>query len=132
MQASTLVSLRANAVLMALCVAVSDAAWLAVCGCAGNPNAIQSPFARLATLVSAAFIAIAVRRIARIAFDTARTSRRIAWAQDTGQRLVIARPSSNDWLVQLHVELHPSASRRSIAHACSHAAPACRVPRDRA
>jgi hypothetical protein len=132
MQASTLVSLRANAVLIALCVAASDAAWLAICGCAGNPNAIQAPLTRMATLLSAAFIVIAVRRIAKLSFDAARASRRIAWAQDAAHRLVIARPSSDDWLVQLHVELHPSASRRSVAHACSHAAAACRVPRDRA
>jgi hypothetical protein len=120
MQASTLSSLRAHVVLIALCVAASDAAWLAICGCAGHPNALEYPATRLATLVSAAVIVIAVRRIARISFDAARASR------------CIGCPSSRDWLVQLHVELHPSVSRSNAAHVCPNGARACRVPRDRA
>ncbi|WP_157055929.1 hypothetical protein [Candidatus Burkholderia verschuerenii] len=78
MQASTLISLRANAVLIALCVAASDAAWLAICGCSGHPHALESPMVRIAILSSAAFVLIAVRRLAKLAFDAARATRRIA------------------------------------------------------
>jgi hypothetical protein len=129
MRASTLVSLRANAVLIALCVAASDAAWLTVCGCAGHAQALDSTAIRLATLLSAAGIVLAVRRIARLAFDAARTARRIAWSSD---KLVIDGTCPGDWLVQLHAELHPTGSRHSAAHACSRSAASCRVPRGRA
>jgi hypothetical protein len=132
MRASTVMSLRANAVLIALCVAVSDAAWLAICGCSGHPQALASPVVRLATLASAAAIVIAVRRLARVAFDAARTARRIAPAQEGAERLVIATPSPDDWLVQLHVELHPAQASRSVKHACSCSIASCRVPRGRA
>jgi hypothetical protein len=132
MQASILISLRANAVLIALCVAASDAAWLAICGCSGHANALESPMVRAAILVSAAFVLIAVRRVAKLAFDAARASRRIAPSRDCAERLVIAEPSSHDWLVQLHVELHPTRSRCSVAQSCARAVASCRVPRDRA
>ncbi|SAL61544.1 hypothetical protein AWB74_03120 [Caballeronia arvi] len=128
MRPSTLVCLRANAVLIALCVAASDAAWLAVCGCAGHVQALQTTAIRLATLTSAAGIVLVVRRLARLAFDTARSARRIAWASD---RLVIDGTGPGDWLVQLHAELHPAGSRHS-AHACSRSAACSRVPRGRA
>ena len=128
MRASTLVSLRAHAVLIALCIAASDAAWLAVCGCSGHVQALESPAVRIAALASAAAIVILVRHIARLAFDAARTSRRIAWSAD---RIVIAGPCPHDWLVQLHAELHPVVSRRSVADSCPRAAASCRVPRGR-
>jgi hypothetical protein len=115
---------RANAVLIAMCVAVSDAAWFTVCGCSGHVQALESTAIRLATLVSAAGIVIVVRRIAKLAFDAARTSRRIAWTSD---RLVIDGTCPGDWLVQLHAELHPAGSRQSAAHACSRSA-ACHRP----
>ncbi len=82
MQASTLVSLRANAVLIALCVAASDAAWLAICGCSGHPNALESPMVCLAIIASAALVLLAVQRLAKLAFDVARLSRRISPARD--------------------------------------------------
>lgn len=129
MRASTFVSLRAHVVLIASCVAASEAAWLAACGCAGHVQALQSLAVRGAMLASAAVIALCVRHIARLAFDAARASRRIAWVAD---RPVIAGPCPHDWLVQLHVELHPAGSRRSAAHACPRAATSCRVPRGRA
>ncbi|SAK79995.1 hypothetical protein AWB76_05379 [Caballeronia temeraria] len=129
MRASTLVSLRTNAVLIALCVAASDAAWFTVCGCAGHIHAIESITVRLATLASAAGIVLIVRRIAKLEFDAARAASRIAWTAD---RLVIDGTSPGDWLVQLHVELHPAGSRLNAAHACPHAAASCRVPRGRA
>ncbi|SAK72878.1 hypothetical protein AWB75_03928 [Caballeronia catudaia] len=129
MRPSTLVCLRANAVLIALCVAASDAAWLTVCGCAGHVQALQSTAIRLATLTSAAGIVLVVRHFAKLAFDAAHTARRIAWASD---RLVIDGTGPGDWLVQLHAELHPAGSRQSAAHACSRSAACSRVPRDRA
>jgi hypothetical protein len=132
MQASTLISLRANAVLIALCVAASDAAWLAICGCSGHPHALESPLVRLATIASAAAIVIAMRRRARLAFDAARATRRIACPHDADDRIVIDRSCSGDWLVQLHVELHPVQARRCVAIACARAVPSCRCPRGRA
>lgn len=129
MQSSTLVCLRANAVLIALCIAASDAAWLTVCGCAGHVNALESTAVRLATLASAAGIVLVVRHVAKLAFDAARAARRIAWTADT---LVIDGTCPGDWLVQLHVELHPAGSRLSATHACPRAAASCRVPRGRA
>lgn len=128
MRASTLVSLRAHAVLIASCIAASDAAWLAVCGCCGHVQALESPAVRVAALASAAVIVFLVRRIAKLAFDAARASRRIAWTAD---RIVIAGPCPHDWLVQLHAELHPAVSRQSVAHSCPLAAASCRVPRGR-
>ncbi|WP_144063411.1 hypothetical protein [Caballeronia insecticola] len=128
MRASTLVSLRAHVVLIAACVATSDAAWLAVCGCAGHAEALQSTTIRAATLASAAAVVFLVRRIAALAFDAARASRHIDWSAD---KLVIANPCPRDWLVQLHVELH-AVSREDMAHACPRAAASCRVPRGRA
>jgi len=53
MRSSTLVSLRANTVLIALCIAASDAAWLTVCGCTGHVHALENTAVRLATLASA-------------------------------------------------------------------------------
>jgi hypothetical protein len=129
MRASTVVSLRANAVLIALCVAASDAAWLAVCGCTGHVHALETTTMRLATLGSAAGIVFIVRRIAKLEFDAARAARRIAWTSD---RFVIDGTCPGAWLVQLHVELHPDGSRSSAAHACPHAAASSRVPRGRA
>jgi len=129
MRSSTLASLRANAVLIAWCIAASDAAWLTVCGCAGHVNALGSTAVRLATLASAAGIVLVVRRIARLAFDADRSARRIAWASD---KLVIDGACPGDWLVQLHVELHPAGSRLSGAQTCPRAAASCRVPRGRA
>ncbi|BAN24690.1 putative uncharacterized protein [Caballeronia insecticola] len=115
-------------VLIAACVATSDAAWLAVCGCAGHAEALQSTTIRAATLASAAAVVFLVRRIAALAFDAARASRHIDWSAD---KLVIANPCPRDWLVQLHVELH-AVSREDMAHACPRAAASCRVPRGRA
>jgi hypothetical protein len=132
MLAPVLVSLRANAVLIALCVGASDAAWLAACGCTGHPQALEAPLVRVAILASAAAFVLIVRRLARLAFDAARASRRIAWSQDHAHRLVIAHPSSDDWLVQLHVELHPARARRQPACATPHAVRNGRVPRGRA
>jgi hypothetical protein len=132
MQPSTLVALRAHAVLFALCVSASDAAWLMACGCAGHPHALEAPLVRLAILLCAAVCVGVVRRLARLAFDAARASRRIAWAHDDTRGLVIAHPASDDWLVQLHVELYPARARRGIAHACSRPAPSGRFPRSRA
>ncbi|SAK89702.1 hypothetical protein [Caballeronia ptereochthonis] len=128
MRASVLVSLRAHVVLIASCVATSDAAWLTACGCAGHAQALESTAVRAATLVSAAAIALIVRRTAKLAFDAARASRRIAWTAD---RLVIAGPCPRDWLVQLHAELHPAVSRQGAAHSCPRSAASCRVPRGR-
>ncbi|WP_321799481.1 hypothetical protein [Caballeronia sp. J97] len=129
MRASTLVSLRANTVLIALCIAASDAAWLTVCGCTGHVHALETTTVRLATLASAAGIVLVVRRVAKLAFDAARAARRIAWAAD---QLVIDGNGPGDWLVQLHVELHPAGLRPGAAHACKCAAASCRVPRGRA
>jgi hypothetical protein len=129
MRATTLVCLRAHAVLIAFCVAASDAAWLAVCGCSGHVQALESTAVRVAAFASAAACVILVRHFAKLAFDAARASRRIAWTAD---RLVIAGPCPHDWLVQLHVELHPAVSRQRAAHSCPRAAASCRVPRDRA
>ncbi|SAK56027.1 hypothetical protein AWB82_02178 [Caballeronia glebae] len=129
MRASTLVSLRANAVLIALCVAASDAAGLAVCAFTGHVNAFESTTARVAALASAAGIVFVVRRVAKAEFDAARAARRIAWAAD---KFVIDGTCPGDWLVQLHVELHPAGSRSSAAHACVPATASCRVPRGRA
>jgi hypothetical protein len=130
MRSSTLVSLRANTVLIALCIAASDAAWLTVCGCTGHVHALENTAVRLATLASAVGIVLVVRHIAKLAFDAARTAHRIAWAAD---RLVIDGTSPGDWLVQLHAELHPASSRlNAAARACPRAAASCRVPRGRA
>ncbi|BCQ26089.1 hypothetical protein NK8_42730 [Caballeronia sp. NK8] len=129
MRSSTLVCLRANAVLIALCIAASDAAWLTVCGCSGHVHALESTAVRLATLVSAMGIVLVVRRIAKLAFDAARMAHRIGWS---AHELVIDGTSSRDWLVQLHVELHPAGSRLSAAQDCPRAAASCRVPRGRA
>jgi hypothetical protein len=129
MQPSTLVSLRAHAVLFALCVSASDAAWLMACGCAGHPHALEAPLVRLAILLCATVSAGVVRRLARLAFDAARASRRIAWTHDGTRGLVIAHPASDDWLVQLHVELHPSRARCDGTQACSHTAHSGRFPR---
>ncbi|WP_250515738.1 hypothetical protein [Caballeronia sp. INDeC2] len=129
MRSSTLVSLRANAVLIAWCVAASDAAWLTVCGCTGHAHALESITVRLATLVSAAGIVLVVRRIAKLAFDAARMKHRIEWAAD---RIVIDGTCPGDWLVQLHAELHPDGSRPSAAQACPRAAASRKVPRGRA
>ncbi|WP_244816695.1 hypothetical protein [Caballeronia sp. Lep1P3] len=115
MQASTLVSLRAHAVLIALCVAASDAAWLLVCGCSGHVHALQSLAVRMATLASAAGIAIFVRRIAKRAFH--RTHAPIG---------------ACDWLAQLHLELCPAESRRDGENRCKRAASSGRSPRGRA
>jgi hypothetical protein len=132
MQASTLISLRANAVLIALCVAASDAAWLAICGCSGHPHALESPLVRMAIVASAAAIVIAMRRLARLAFDAARATRQIACPHDAGDRIVIDRSCSHDWLVQLHVELHPVQARDCVSVTCARAMPSCRCPRGRA
>ncbi|SAK68552.1 hypothetical protein AWB77_02750 [Caballeronia fortuita] len=129
MRASTLVSLRANAVLIALCVAASDAAWFTVCGCSGHVHALESTAVRFATLASAAGIVIVVRRIAKLAFDAATSARRIAWTAD---KLVIVGSGPGDWLVQLHAELHPAGSRPGVARICGRASASCRVPRGRA
>jgi len=122
MHASTLVSLRAHAVLIALCVAVSDAAWLVVCGCSGHVHALQSLAVRMATLVCAGAVAVIVRRIAKLAFDATTTPRA---ANIHGMR-------GHCWLVQLHLELHPAESRRSAACGCNCAAQSSRNPRGRA
>ena len=122
MQATTLVSLRAHAVLIALCVAASDAAWLAVCGCSGHLYALQSLALRIATLVSAAGAMLVVRRIAKLAFDAA-NSRCAATHQ---------RDDADGWLVQLHLELHPAESRRCGICRCHRAARPARSPRGRA
>ncbi|SPB16276.1 hypothetical protein NOV72_03476 [Caballeronia novacaledonica] len=128
MRSSTLVALRANTVLIALCIAVSDAAWLTVCGCSGHVHALEHTAMRVATLASALGIVIVVRRIAKLAFDAARTAHRIAWAAD---RLVIDGSCPGGWLVQLHVELHPAGSRLSAARDCPRTAASARVPRGR-
>ncbi|SAK68761.1 hypothetical protein AWB79_03604 [Caballeronia hypogeia] len=128
MRASTLVSLRAHAVLIALCVAASDAAWLAVCGCTGHVNAIQSNLVRAATLASAVAIVLVVRRAAKLAFAEAHSARRIR-AKTHG--IVISSPDARDWLVQLHAELHPAEIRSGAAPSCAQAAASCRVPRGR-
>ena len=122
MQAITLVSLRAHAVLIALCVAASDAAWLAACGCSGHPCALQSVALRMATLVSAAGVMLVVRRIAKLAFEAANT--RCAAHRH--------RDDANGWLVQLHLELHPAESRRCGMCRCHRDVPSARSPRGRA
>ena len=129
MRASTLVSLRANAVLVALCIAASDGGWLLACGCAGHVQAIGSMTIRVATLVSAAIIVLVVRRLAKLAFDAARAARYVALKE--GQ-IVVGASCPRDWLVQLYVELHPFLALQSAAHACAHAVPSSRVPRGRA
>jgi hypothetical protein len=129
MRSSTLVSLRANAVLIALCVAASDAAWLTVCGCTGHVYALEHTAVRLATIVSALGIVIVVRRIAKLAFDAACIAHPVAWAAD---ELVIDGTCPGDWLVQLHAELHPAGFRLSAAQSCPRAAKSSRVPRGRA
>ena len=129
MRASTVVSLRAHGVLIALCVAASDVAWLAVCGCSGHVHALESTTVRLATLVCAAGIALVVQRNAKLAFDAARAARRIGWTAD---RLVIDGTSPGDWLVQLHAELHPDGSRQDATPACRRSAASSRSPRGRA
>ncbi|KMZ13903.1 hypothetical protein BHUM_02192 [Candidatus Burkholderia humilis] len=132
MQPSTLVALHAHAVLFALWVSASDATWLMVCGCAGHPHTLDAPLVRMAVLFCAAMFAGIVRHLARLAFDAARASRRIAWTQDDTRGLVIAHPASDDWLVQLHIELHPARARRGIAQTCPRAMSSGRVPRGRA
>jgi hypothetical protein len=129
MRASTLVSLRAHAVLMASCVAASDAAWLGLCGCAGHVQALQSMSVRIATLASAVVIVLIVRHSAKLAFEAARMTRNLGW---TAGRIVITGVCPHDWLVQLYIELHPAVSRRGTRHACPPAAASCRVPRGRA
>jgi hypothetical protein len=132
MRTFTLVALRAHAALIALCVSASDAAWLMACGCTGHAHALEAPLVRAAILLCAAMIAGIVRHLARLAFDAARASRRIAWTQDDMRGLVIARPAAHDWLVQLHVELHPASARRGLTQTCPHALSSGRAPRGRA
>ncbi|VXC88483.1 conserved hypothetical protein [Burkholderia sp. 8Y] len=126
MQATTLVSLRAHAMLIALCVAASDAAWLAVCGCSGHLYALQSIALRMATLVSAAGVMLVVRRIAKLAFDAANSRCAATHHRDND------RDDANGWLVQLHLELHPAESRRRGVCRCHRAARSARSPRGRA
>ncbi|BAO90328.1 hypothetical protein [Caballeronia cordobensis] len=117
MQASTVISVRANAVLIALCIAVSDAACLAMCVCSGRLPAFESTAVRMTTLASAAVIVLCVRRLAKRAFESARDSHRMYWMDGTMKGLVFAVPRNDDWLVQLHVELHPAATREVMTRA---------------
>ncbi|KNH05637.1 hypothetical protein BRCH_00818 [Candidatus Burkholderia brachyanthoides] len=131
MQAFTQVSLRANAVLIVLCRRFG-------CGMArhlrmlwAHPNALESLVVRPPfSPAPRSFCSRCGGSQTRVRCGAPVASYRTR--ANGAQRLVIAHPSSRDWLVQLHVELHPAQSRRSVAHACGHAVSYCRVPRDRA
>ncbi|SAK82503.1 hypothetical protein AWB81_04127 [Caballeronia arationis] len=110
MQVLTSVAIRANLVLFALAVALSDAVCLIVAALLGRSDYMSLPAARIAALGGAAVIAMLVRRRARRAFDAAESSRQLA-----SHEPVIASTCSQDWLVQLHIELNRSAAQSKAA-----------------
>jgi hypothetical protein len=105
MQVPNWVSMRANLVLLAIAVAVADAAWLLVAAIFGKPEVIGTPAARIVTTGSAVVIALIVKRTARRAFDAAESSRHLTWKACASEPL-IADECRHDWLVQLHLELN--------------------------
>ncbi|SAL09538.1 hypothetical protein [Caballeronia telluris] len=115
MQVPTFVAIRANLVLFALAVALSDAACLLVTVLFGRPDTMSQPAARIAALGGAAALAMLVRRRARRAFDAAESSRQLAWSANGCDEPGIAATCREDWLVQLHIELNRGAAQGKAA-----------------
>jgi hypothetical protein len=116
MQIPALVSMRANLMLFAFAVAVSEAACLTVCAFCGRLDAMGAPAARIATLGAATVLVFLVRRAARHAYGAAEYSRHLAWTAHAHANPEIAEGCRWAWLVQLHLELNRNAVERR-AHA---------------
>jgi ABC-type Fe3+-hydroxamate transport system substrate-binding protein len=109
MQVPTFIAIRANLVLFALAVTLSDAACLLVTALCGRLDYMSQPVTRIIALGGATGIAIFVRHRARLAFDAAESSQQVAWKANDGP--VVAK----DWLVQLHIELNQTSAQRKAA-----------------
>jgi hypothetical protein len=104
-------SLRANLVLFAFAVAASDGAWLVASALIGRPQWIGLLAVRAATIGTATAITLLLRRAAKRAFDTADRADQLVPARGRAALPTVSDRCNDDWLVQLHIDLHPRLFR---------------------
>ncbi|MFM0326959.1 hypothetical protein [Caballeronia glebae] len=106
MRHAVLARMRANGVLFAISVAITEVLALLVLAASGRLDDFNDEITRLIVLVVSFALAIATRIQARSAFEAAASKGHITQISDEPdeRRLVVANECPAAWLVQLHIE----------------------------
>lgn len=105
MRHAVLARMRANAVLFAISVAITEALALLVLAASGRLDDFNDETTRLIVLVVSFALVIAAKIHARSAFEAAVSKGYLKQISDEQQpRLVVADECPAAWLVQLHIE----------------------------
>jgi hypothetical protein len=115
MKAKATTPLRANVVLLSICIGVADAVWLAIALLCGAHTFIGSIAMRGMVLATALAIMFLIRRRSRRAFDVALQGQYVQWS-GSGRRGVatFSNHCPDAWLVQLYLELHPASASAGL------------------
>ena len=106
MRHAVLARMRANAVLFAISVAITEALALLVLAASGRLDDFNDETTRLIVLVVSFALVIATKIQARSAFEAAASKDHLTQVADEREesRLVVADECPAAWLVQLHIE----------------------------
>jgi hypothetical protein len=106
MRHAVLARMRANAVLFAISVAITEALALLVLAASGRLDDFNDETTRLIVLVVSFALVIATKIQARSAFEAAASKGHLTQVTDEREesRLVVAAECPTAWLVQLHIE----------------------------
>ncbi|MDR5813485.1 MULTISPECIES: hypothetical protein [unclassified Caballeronia] len=105
-------AIRANLVLFAMSVVVTESGALIVLACVGHPGWMAAIATRSVILCLSGMLWRFVRHRARTAFEDARDSGQVVWQRDgVNSRFCVSKACRSGWLVQLHREASGTEKR---------------------